>query len=72
MVEDRGKKPKLSEAPEAEAEAIDAKLILSVEQLQEIQDELEKVPNFLVVFAFDRVAIWKKVESFLLKVQAPD
>ncbi|KAL5544449.1 hypothetical protein UlMin_008233 [Ulmus minor] len=43
MVEDKGKKPKLSEKPEDQNDAIDEKLVLSIEKLQEIQDELEKI-----------------------------
>lgn len=44
MVADKGKKPKLSEKGEEEnAEHIDGDLVLSIEKLQEIQDELEKI-----------------------------
>lgn len=44
VVEDKGKKPRLSEKSEDQnSEAIDEKLVLSIEKLQEIQDELEKV-----------------------------
>ncbi|TQD92022.1 hypothetical protein C1H46_022426 [Malus baccata] len=43
MVADKGKKLKLSEKPEDEnADHIDEKLVLSIEKLQEVQDELEK------------------------------
>jgi template-activating factor I len=41
MGADKGKKPKLSEGEENEH--IDGDLVLSIEKLQEIQDELEKV-----------------------------
>uniref|UniRef100_A0A2N9J4X8 NAP1-related protein 2 n=1 Tax=Fagus sylvatica TaxID=28930 RepID=A0A2N9J4X8_FAGSY len=45
MVADKGKKLKLSEKGEEEnnSETIDEKLVLSIEKLQEIQDELEKI-----------------------------
>ncbi|XP_028948414.1 NAP1-related protein 1-like isoform X2 [Malus sylvestris] len=44
MVADKGKKLKLSEKPEDEnADHIDEKLVLSIEKLQEVQDELEKI-----------------------------
>lgn len=44
MVADKGKKPKLSEKAEEEnPDQIDEKLVLSIEKLQEVQDELEKV-----------------------------
>ncbi|TQD75031.1 hypothetical protein C1H46_039400 [Malus baccata] len=44
MVADKGKKLKLSEKPEEEnADHIDEKLVLSIEKLQEVQDELEKI-----------------------------
>ena len=45
MVADKGKKLKTSEKGEEEnnSETIDEKLVLSIEKLQEIQDELEKV-----------------------------
>ena len=44
MVEDKGKKPKLADRSEDQnSDSIDEKLVLSIEKLQEIQDELEKV-----------------------------
>ncbi|GMN45647.1 hypothetical protein TIFTF001_014825 [Ficus carica] len=44
VVEDKGKKPRLSEKSEDQnSDAIDEKLVLSIEKLQEIQDELEKI-----------------------------
>lgn len=44
MVADKGKKAKLSDKGEEDnSEVIDEKLVLSIEKLQEIQDELEKV-----------------------------
>lgn len=44
MVADKGKKPKVGEKGEEEnAEHIDGELVLSIEKLQEIQDELEKI-----------------------------
>ncbi|VFQ96927.1 unnamed protein product [Cuscuta campestris] len=44
MVADRGKKSKASDAaPEDDSNRIDQDLIVSVEKLQEVQDELEKV-----------------------------
>lgn len=44
MIADKGKKAKLSEKPEDDnSEVIDEKLVISIEKLQEIQDELEKV-----------------------------
>lgn len=48
-VADKGKKLKVSEKGEEEnAEQIDGELVLSIEKLQEIQDELEKVNSFLL------------------------
>lgn len=41
MVADKGKKVKVGE--EDVSDQIDAELVLSIEKLQEIQDELEKV-----------------------------
>ncbi|GAV57825.1 NAP domain-containing protein [Cephalotus follicularis] len=44
MVADKGKKSKVAEKGEDEnAEQIDGELVLSIEKLQEIQDELEKI-----------------------------
>ncbi|KAF3437732.1 hypothetical protein FNV43_RR20488 [Rhamnella rubrinervis] len=44
MVEDKGKKLKVSEKGEDDcSDNIDEKLVLSIEKLQEIQDELEKI-----------------------------
>ena len=44
MVADKGKKAKHSDKPEDDnSEVIDEKLVISIEKLQEIQDELEKV-----------------------------
>lgn len=44
MVADKGKKPKIAEKiVEENAEQIDGELVLSIEKLQEVQDELEKV-----------------------------
>nr|GMC59433.1 NAP1-related protein 2-like isoform X1 [Ipomoea batatas] len=44
MVADRGKKSKVADvAPEEDSRHIDQDLILSIEKLQEVQDELEKV-----------------------------
>jgi template-activating factor I len=45
MVADKGKKLKVADKGEEEnnSETIDEKLVLSIEKLQEIQDELEKV-----------------------------
>jgi len=48
MVGDRTKKQKLTENPEE----VDAELILSIEKLQEIQDDLEKVPFFIFNWSF--------------------
>jgi len=50
MVGDRTKKQKLTENPEE----VDAELILSIEKLQEIQDDLEKVPFFFFSY-FDSI-----------------
>lgn len=48
MGADKGKKPKIADKIDEEnIEQIDAELVLSIEKLQEIQDELEKVPSFL-------------------------
>jgi template-activating factor I len=57
MVADKGKKLKLSEKGEEEnnSETIDEKLVLSIEKLQEIQDELEKVYTFIYIYMCVRV-----------------
>ena len=52
MVADRSKKPKVSEKGE-NLDEIDGELVLSIEKLQEIQDELEKVHQFCsILFGF--------------------
>lgn len=44
MVADKGKKPKVGVKIEEEGDQqIDGELVLSIEKLQEVQDELEKV-----------------------------
>lgn len=44
MVADKGKKSKVSDRiVEDDADHIDGELVLSIEKLQELQDELEKV-----------------------------
>nr|GLL18710.1 NAP1-related protein 2-like isoform X2 [Ipomoea trifida]GME09380.1 NAP1-related protein 2-like isoform X2 [Ipomoea batatas] len=56
MVADRGKKSKVADvAPEEDSRHIDQDLILSIEKLQEVQDELEKVlfsPLYVFPFIF--------------------
>lgn len=48
MVADKGKKMKVAENGQDEnAEQLDPELIQSIEKLQEIQEELEKVSIFL-------------------------
>lgn len=49
MVADKGKKTKVEEE---NAEQIDSELVLSIEKLQEIQDELEKVFFFNRIYAY--------------------
>lgn len=51
MGADKGKKQKVGEAEEENngTEHIDGELVLSIEKLQEIQDELEKVNPFSYV-----------------------
>lgn len=47
--DNKGKKLKAADKNDEEnAEQIDGELVLSIEKLQEIQDELEKVPSFLL------------------------
>jgi hypothetical protein len=55
MVADKSKKLKVSD----NSEEIDGELVLSVEKLQEIQDELEKVPKFSFLFCFQ----FRKIEA---------
>lgn len=43
MVVDKGKKAKFAERGEEDPDHIDGELVLSIEKLQEIQDELERV-----------------------------
>ncbi|KAM0958259.1 hypothetical protein EV1_023339 [Malus domestica] len=46
MVADAAKQPKLTErAPEDDADHLDKELVLSVQKLQEVQDELDKVDD---------------------------
>lgn len=48
MVADKGKKSKVVETgQEDDSDHIDGELVLSIEKLQEIQDELEKVLCFV-------------------------
>jgi len=52
MGADKGKKLKTADKNDEEnAEQIDGDLVLSIEKLQEIQDELEKVTVFLSLIA---------------------
>lgn len=53
MVADRTKKLKVSEKGE-NLDEIDGELVLSIEKLQEIQDELEKVP-ILIFRGFEMI-----------------
>lgn len=59
MVSDKGKKSRVVEKVEDDenhaADIIDSELVLSIEKLQEVQDELEKVSPFL---AFPSPFIW--------------
>lgn len=58
MVADKGKKTKVEEE---NAEQIDSELVLSIEKLQEIQDELEKVfflIEFMLIFVIFLSIIW--------------
>ncbi|MBA0761539.1 hypothetical protein Gotri_024167 [Gossypium trilobum] len=49
MVADKGKKMKVAEKVEEENhDQIDGDLVISIEKLQEIQDELEKVHFYVV------------------------
>ncbi|KAJ0786167.1 putative nucleosome assembly protein (NAP) [Helianthus annuus] len=43
MVADKGKKPKIAEKTAEEAEQIGSELLQSIEKMQEVQDELEKI-----------------------------
>lgn len=52
MVADKGKKLKTEKNDEENAEQIDGELVFSIEKLQEIQDELEKVQSFVVFDLF--------------------
>lgn len=61
MVADKGKKAKLSEKPEDDnSEVIDEKLVISIEKLQEIQDELEKV----LIQCFFTLSLYHSIASF--------
>lgn len=62
MVADKGKKQKVEEKEENH---IDKELVLSIEKLQEIQDELEKVYPISSVFLYRSLFLislrkWKK------------
>lgn len=50
MVTDKGKKSKV--AVEEETDHIDGELVISIERLQEVQDELEKVLSLLFTIPF--------------------
>lgn len=61
MVADKGKKLKLSEKGEEEnSDHIDGDLVLSIEKLQEIQDELEKVISFFFCLFFSSASRGKR------------
>ena len=62
MVADKGKKMKVAEKGEEENSQIDEALVLSIEKLQEIQEDLEKVLSFSPVFDFTK----KKNASFFV------
>lgn len=49
MVAERGKKSKVATEAEEDSDHIDGELVLSIEKLQEVQDELEKVPPFAYI-----------------------
>ena len=67
MVVDKGKKLKLSEKGEEEnSDHIDGDLVLSIEKLQEIQDELEKVISFFSSVCFRRSPGAKEMSDYLL------
>lgn len=55
MIADRGKKSKV--ADEQDSEHIDAELVLSIEKLQEVQDQLDKVSLFAFEF-FNYAPLW--------------
>jgi hypothetical protein len=60
MVGDRAKKLKVTENPEE----VDAELILSIEKLQEIQDDLEKVSSpFPFISTFQLRAKFSYIDS---------
>lgn len=61
MVADKGKKVKLSEENQVQ---IDGDLVLSIEKVQHIQDELEKVKSFITLFFF--FSIFKIIFSLKL------
>lgn len=65
---DNGKKSKVAERGQEDSDHIDGELVLSIEKLQEIQDELEKVMLlqiscffffFLVVLLLNGGFIWR-------------
>lgn len=73
MVEDKGKKLKVSEKGEDDcSDNIDEKLVLSIEKLQEIQDELEKVIpinlSLLLVLCEFYVSFFSCTISFPIKL----
>lgn len=43
MVADRGKKPKVKDAGDEDSDHLDSDLVLSIEKLQEFQDQLDKI-----------------------------
>lgn len=62
MVADKGKKSKVAErGEEQDSDHVDGELVLSIEKLQELQDELEKVSLLLIScflpFIFDIVLL---------------
>lgn len=64
MGADKGKKQKTGELDEEKngTDHIDGELVLSIEKLQEIQDELEKVYPFSFIYVLKR----QKVLGFIL------
>jgi len=66
MVADKSKKLKVSEKGE-NAEEIDGELVLSIEKLQEIQDEIEKVSNFSLLFLFNFAIFYVFLDSSVVE-----
>lgn len=71
MVADKGKKPKVVDSIDQEYdEELDAELLQSMEKLQEIQDELEKVTTLFFLKSISQSSISLSTYPIRLKLSS--